>query len=54
MRAVGSHLASSSTGVGALACKFYARYKRHGQQVAITWNTTTVATIDATGQTITS
>ncbi|MFD4328562.1 integrase core domain-containing protein [Nocardioides sp. NPDC058538] len=40
--------------VGVLACKFYAGYKRHSQQVTITWNATTVTITDTTGQMIAS
>jgi hypothetical protein len=38
--------------VGALASKFYASYKRKGEQVTITWNATTVTLTDATGATV--
>ncbi len=33
--------------VGVLASKFYAGYKRRGEQVTITWNATTVTLTDA-------
>ncbi len=38
--------------VGVLACKFYAGYKRQGEQVTITWDAATVTITDATGQRI--
>jgi hypothetical protein len=38
--------------VGVLACKFYAGYKRAGEQVTLTWDTTTVTITDAQGTTI--
>jgi hypothetical protein len=39
--------------VGVLACKFYAGYRRQGEQVTITWDATTVTITDATGHRIT-
>lgn len=38
--------------VGALANKFYAGYKRQGEQVTITWDVGTVTIIDSNGNTI--
>ena len=38
--------------VGVLASKFYAGYKRCGQQVTVTWDATTVTITDAGGTTI--
>jgi putative transposase len=38
--------------VGVLACKFYAGYKRAGEQVSVTWEATTVTITDAQGTTI--
>lgn len=38
--------------VGALANKFYAGYKRQGEQVTITWDASTVTIIDSNGNTI--
>ena len=35
-----------------LACKFYAGYKRQGEQVTITWDATTVAISDPQGRLI--
>ncbi|MHB1011050.1 MAG: hypothetical protein ACYC1E_17905 [Propionibacteriaceae bacterium] len=35
--------------VGVLASKFYAGYKRSGQQISITWDTTTVTLADTAG-----
>ena len=40
--------------VGVLASKFYAGYKRQGEQVTITWDATTVTIADTTGKTIAS
>ena len=38
--------------VGVLASKFYAGYKRHGEQVTIAWDATTITITDAHGTTI--
>ena len=38
--------------VGALASKFYAGYKRSGQQITVTWDATTVTLADTAGTTI--
>ncbi len=38
--------------VGVLASKFYAGFKRRGEQVTIAWDTTTVTITDAGGTTI--
>lgn len=38
--------------IGVLASKFYAGYKRNGEQVTVTWDATTVTISDANGTTI--